>query len=968
VTPDRLQRIEQLFHEARAQSDSARNALIAVVCEGDPELRRDVESLLAHAAGGALATPLLDAAAALAPSMVRLENGVTIGAYRIESFIAAGGMGDVYRARDSRLGRSVALKRLPPSFTGDPDRIARFSREAQLLAALNHPHIAQIHGFEQSGDTQFLVLELVDGDTLDSHIAGRPLPINEALQIASQIAMALEAAHDKGIVHRDLKPANIALTRDRCVKILDFGLAKTVEPLAAGSPKALTDVGIVLGTTAYMAPEQAAGRRVDKRADVWAFGCVLFEMLTGARAFGGGDVQETLALVMAHTPEWKKLPAATPPAVERLLRRCLEKDALKRLRDVGDALLEISDARANTFAPADVSSASIGVARRFTRVAWFGALVVAAVIGAFLAGRQAATTTGATSPVRRLAMTFSGAAALSPLIRQFTLSADGNWLAYVGTNGRIWLRGLNAPEVRELAGTDGAWNPFFSPDGQWIGYIDAGAWGGGAVARPGKLKKIAARGGVPTELAEAAAIGASWGHDGTIVFCGRTDAGVALFTISASGGTPKRITTPVPGNAAFRVGWPSLLPDDTTVLFSETDQPTFESGRTVALSLRTGERRVVLDQGYGARYVPPGYLLYALNGSLMAVAFDARRLTTIGSPVPIVSSVFAGRQVGWVGFSAANGLLLYDAGPDQSADQSLEWVRSGAAPIRIVDERGSFSYPRLSPDGRRLAVGVGSDIWIFDLNRGTRSRIAAQERGNYPAPPIASWTWDGRRLAINVRNTTDTSLLVLDPDDAEHRTVLLRRPYFMQVGSWSRDGALAFFQIPGASARDVWVLDPGKTEPRPFASTEFNERGAVFSPDGRWIAYAADPTGRDEIYVRPYPGPGTPIAVSTGGGTEPVWARNGREIFYRDVTRLLSVSFGAAPAVALGQPRLIFDQPFAASNLGVADYDVDGDGRFVMIAAGDRATRPMELVAVSNWFGELAGNWTEELKQRFPVP
>ncbi len=968
MTSDRLRRIEQVFHEARERPDAERDAWLAATCTGDSSLHREVLSLLHHAGGAAWNAGAAELAAGLLARSSPLPDGTALGPYVIETFIGAGGMGDVYRARDSRLGRSVALKVLPPSFTRDPARLARFSREAQLLAALNHPHIAQIHGLEQAGDATFLVLELVEGHTLHTRIAAGSLPLAEALDIAAQIAGALEAAHDRGIVHRDLKPANVALTEDGQVKLLDFGLATSIEPAATSpdavrtpaslSPLPLTGVGAVLGTAAYMAPEQAAGRRVDKRADVWAFGCVLYEMLTGTRAFPGADVQETLASVLAGTPDWQRLPAATPPAIHRLLRRCLEKDMSKRLRDIGDARLDIADALAGNDEAAGVAGQSSG-ARRW-RMPVAAAIVVAVVagVGAALLGRAWPARLAAAPPVQRFSITFSPAAGIHPAIRHFALSPDGARLAFVGLDGRLWLRSLDDAQEKALAGTEGAFNPFFSPDGEWVGYVDAGAWGGGDVSRRGKLKKVAVHGGVPLELADAAALGASWGRDGTIVFCDRTADGVALFTIPASGGTPRQLTTPPQGNAAFRVAFPSRLADDTTILFSETDGATFETGRTVALSLRTRERHVLLDQGYGARYIPSGHLVYALNGSVMAVPFDARRLTATGPAVPVLRSVTASKQLGWVGISVANGLLLYDAGLNPNTSQTLQWAARDSEPVPVVSEHGQFSFPRLSPDGRRLAVGDGYDIWIVDLNRGTRSRIAAKDRGNYPAPTITSWTADGRRLVMNQRNTTDTSLVLVDPDDASHPTVLLRRPYFVQVGSWSRDGALAFFQIPGQSARDVWVLDPGASEPRPFAATPFNERGATFSPDGRWIAYAADPTGRDEIYVRPYPGPGAAIPVSTGGGAEPAWARTGREILYRNGNQMLSVSFTAAPTPVLGPPQIVFERPFAASSLGVANYDVAPDGRFIMIA-GDRTARPIELAAVVNWL--------EELKARAPV-
>ncbi len=961
MTPERFQRLERIFHDARQHEGAQRAALLAAACGDDSGLRRDVESLLEQTGPGVVDLPAAALAAALLPRSSRLPAAV--GPYTIEALIGAGGMGDVYRARDTRLGRSVALKMLPDSFTTSADRVARFRREAQLLAALNHPHIAQIHGLEEAGGSPLLVLELVEGETLDKHIARGPFGIDEALGLAAQIASALEAAHDKGIIHRDLKPANIALTADRQVKVLDFGLAKAIDSThdsdgprepSDESARALTGVGVVLGTVAYMAPEQAAGRRADKRVDVWAFGCVLFEMLTRTRAFPGEDQQRTLAAVLTRPPDWRALPPNTPAPVRRLLRRCLERDPAKRLKDIGDARLELADALARDGDLADELPRAVSRGPRRAAIVAMAGVFALALAPMVLRGRQGVATS---SPalIQRLSLTFPDAAPMNAVIRQFALSADGKSLSYVGANGRLWIRSLDGGDARELPGTDGAWNPFFSPDGEWIGYIEAGAWGGGSVARAGTLKKVALGGGVPVALASAVALGGSWGRDGTIVFCNKSDAGVALFTIRDSGGTPAPLTNPPPGKPQFRVAWPSRLPDDRTVIFSETDGTTFENGRTVALSLLTGKRRVLLEQGYAARYVPSSHLVYALNGSLMAIPFDASRLATSGRPTRMLNAVVADRQVGWLGLTVAStGTLLYDAGLSLNAEeQSVQWIARDGSAVPILTERTQFSFPRLSPDGGRLAVGAGNDIWVLDLRRGTRSRIDASDRGNYPAPAITAWTADGRHLAMNRRNTTDTSIALVDPDDVEHATTLVSRPYFVQVGSWSKAGAFAFFQIPGGSARDVWVIDPESTKPRPFAATRFNERGAVFSPDGRWLAYAADPTGRDEVYVRAYPGPAPPVAVSTAGGTEPAWSRNGHEIFYREGQRMMTVSFAAAPQVTLGRPQLVFDQPFSTSNLGVADYDVAADGRFVMVRPAHQNVRPVQLSAVTNWFEDL---------------
>jgi Tol biopolymer transport system component len=470
------------------------------------------------------------------------------------------------------------------------------------------------------------------------------------------------------------------------------------------------------------------------------------------------------------------------------------------------------------------------------------------------------------------------------------------------------------------------------------------------------LKKVSVRGGGSIVLADAVALGAAWGRDDSIVFSRQTDHGIALFTIAASGGAARQLTTPA--NDRIRVGWPSYMPDGNMLLFSETDQPSFGGGRIAALSLRTGERRVVLERGYAGHYAESGHLVYLLDAGVMAIRFDPNRMQTLGAPVQVISTVLTDRINGWSGMSVATtGALLYDEGLGTS-ERSLEWVNRDRTEAPVVNDRGEYSYPRLSPDGRRLAVGVGFDIWVLDLVRGTRVRIAGTDRGTSPPPPITAWTADGRRLAISRRSAPEGQLDLVDPDDLEHATPLLRRPYLVQLGSWSRNGTLAFFQLPGGSERDVWLLEPGAHEPRPFLVSRFNERGATFSPDGRWLGYAADPTGRDEVYIRAYPGPGPQIPVSTEGGVEPAWSRDGQEIFYREGDRMMAVPFGPGPTPVLGRPRVIFERPYAASSLGVANYDVGPDGRFVVV-------RPINTIRDNRLTVVL--NWTEDLKRLVPT-
>jgi serine/threonine-protein kinase len=712
-----------------------------------------------------------------------------------------------------------------------------------------------------------------------------------------------------------------------------------------------------------MSPEQARGRQLDRRTDVWAFGCVLYEMLTGSRAFGGDDVQDTLASVLARDPDWRRLPPDTPAALHRLLRRCLQKDPTTRLRDMGDATLEIGEAIAGVpDAPHTSQPGSSGAARRKTWAVGIAGLAIGAVASLVvsLTLRPPAPATSSVG-VQRFSMTFPASASITAFDRsfvlgsQFALAADGSGIAYVGAQRRLYFRALAEPEPRVLPGTELAATPFFSPDGEWIGFVSARV-GQGGLARLGQLKKISVRGGTPVVLAEAVALGGSWGSDDTIVFSRQTDQGVGLFTIPASGGTPRQLTMPAPGMDGVRHAWPRHLPGGDALIFSETDQPTFDTGRLVGLSLRTGAQHVVVEQGYAAQYVTSGHLVYVLDGAIMAVRFDSGRARTTGAPVRVVPGVRAAPRMGWPGMSVTEaGLLLFArAGDAGGLDRALEWVSPDGRTTPVVSDRGQYSYPRLSPDGRRLAVGDGNDLWIVDLERGTRTaRIAAEERGTDPAPTISAWTADGLHLAFNRRSSPEVRLEWVDPDAIENATVLLTRPHLLVPGSWSPDGILAFFQFPGGTERDLWVLEPGTGEPRPFLVGRSNERGPVFSPDGSWIAYVANPTGRDQVYLRPYPGPGPQVPVSNDGGTEPVWSRDGRDLFYRDGDRLMAVSVEPGPAASLGRPRVVFEQPYAVSDLGVANYDVGPDGRFIMITPPANAVSGDTLTVVQNWHEEL---------------
>jgi serine/threonine-protein kinase len=897
------------------------------------------------------------------------SRGARLGVYEIQAAIGQGGMGEVFRATDTRLNRDVAIKVLPAAFADDPDRVTRFRREAQVLASLNHPNIAAIHGLEETGaaDGQpqhALVMELVDGATLADRLALGPLALDEVIAIARQIAEAVEYAHDRGIVHRDLKPANIKVRTDGTVKVLDFGLAKALEPSALSSRSAaqsptitspaMTRAGVIMGTAAYMSPEQARGKPVDRRADVWAFGCVLYEMLTGRRAFPGDSVADAITAVLAREPDWTVLPPSTPVSVRRLLRRSLEKDPARRLRDVGDARLDLLENEGANRAGVEESSGLPGRDARWIFFATGAVLSAALAFSAWWWFSDPAPV----PQVRHLTLTLSPpATGLS-----IAFSRDGSRLAYSARDpdtGRnlIHVRPLAERQSHPLPGTENAANPVFSPDGAWLAFISIEA-PEGAFAPHGQLKKVAVTGGPPIVLADAVALGVSWGPDDTIVHAAETENGVGLYRVSATGGTPERLTTPNRDSGEQRHGWPAHVPGSNAVLFSITGQPTFDDGRIAILS-GPGDYRTVVEQGYRAQPLTSGHVAYVLNGNLMAAPFDNAGGRPSGAAVRLVEGVRSAALAGQAMFAFSNsGLLVYQVEAADSEERTLVWVTREGLRTTIDIEPDMYAYPRLSPDGRSLAVGSNRpprDLWLIDLDRLARTPLTSGDRGLTATPPISDWTPDGR-LTINRRvNTPETTLEVIDPRADGRSILLLSRPSLIAGPSWSPSTAvMAFFQFENATARDVWVMDAATSETRPFVQTRANERAPRFSRDGRWIAYVADPTGRDEVYVRPYPGPGAAIPVSTNGGREPVWSPNGRELFYREGGRFMAVAVEAGPVLTLGRPTMLFEGLDQPEILGVPNYDVAADGRFVMVAGrAARAAPSAGLNVVENWFEEL---------------
>jgi serine/threonine-protein kinase len=875
-----------------------------------------------------------------------LAAGTRIGCYEVVAAIGAGGMGEVYRAHDRTLNRDVALKILPAAFARDPDRVARLRREAQVLASLNHPNIGSIYGFED-GPAQALVMELVDGPTLTDMIAPG-LSLADALNLARQIADALQAAHEHGVVHRDLKPGNIKVTPDGSVKVLDFGLAKALgaEPGGAeptDSPtitSAGTRQGVILGTAAYMSPEQARGRPVDKRTDIWAFGCVLFEMLARRPAFEGDNVTDLLAGIVGRDPDFRALPTGTPPSIRRLLHRCLEKDFKRRLADIADARLDIDDALA---APASVDAA-VTPSRAGVRSTWLAAaaLTLAMVAG----GASAYLWLAPAQPAPRPMQFVIAPPATDPLYTesigaQIAISPDGQYIVYVGIHGslQIYARRIDQLEALPIAGTQGARQPFFSPDSKSLGF-----W----ASAEGEIRRVALSGGPVSTICKAPSgnlYGASWGPGDTIVFGSGN-----LYRVSAAGGTPEVLTTPDAAQGEAEHRWPEILPDGRAVLFTAWGG-SLDRSRIAARSLVTGERKPLIEGATTPRYSPTGHLIYYQTGSLMAARFDAKRLEVAADHVPLQEPVKMTVSGAADYALSRDGTLVLMPGT-ATPERKLVWVdrKGNAAPL--LDDAEDYWTPRLSPDGTRLAVGIGADIWVIELARLTRNRVTY---GTTSTLFPYAWSRDGSRVVFSkVENKVGLDLYT-SPADGTGQPELLSKGEYRQwaTSSSSASDVIAVYEQHPTTLRDIWLLAPDGHRAM-FLVTPYQERAPRFSPDGHWIAYVSNDSGRDEVYVRSASGDGGKTTVSTEGGSEPMWAAGGREIFYRNGDRLMIAAVETVPALHVGRPGALFQVAYErdrGSGTANPNYDVTRDGqRFIMIQPPASSAN---IVVVLNWFEDL---------------
>ncbi len=891
-----------------------------------------------------------------------LTSGVRLGSFEIASAIGAGGMGEVYRAKDAKLGRDVAIKVLPPAFALDPERLARFEREARLLASLNHPNIAHIYGFESAtlpdGSTaNFLAMELVAGEDLSERLKNGAIPVDEAIAIARQIAEGLEEAHEKGIVHRDLKPANIKLTPDGRVKILDFGLAKAYDADSTGgsapeishSPTMTrqgTEAGMILGTAPYMSPEQARGKTLDKRADIWAFGVVLFEMLTGARLFAGDTVSDVLAAVLRAEVDWKALPKDLPPELGRLLGRCLERDPKNRLHDIADARITIDEVLRGGpgLFPA---TAVIGPAHGGRTLLPWAVAALAIVIAIGLGLRSARAPGAAARPLTAFGVLAPPEHVLTksqlPIL---DLSRDGRTLVFVAEgkeSAAIFRRTFDRMALTRIDGTEGAENPVLSPDGRYVAFFAAG-----------KLRKISVEGGTSVVMADATAPrGLTWSPDGSLIFSPLYTGGI--FRVSASGGEPVPLTRVDPAKGERSHRWGQVLPDGRTLIFTvgNAESPgEYDASNVEAQRLDTGERRTILKGARMARYTASGYLLFQRGQTLLAIRFDPGRLQVSGEPFTIQEGVGGDQSSGSGYFSVSDqgavALVPESAIPKTRA---LVLVDQAGRETPIETPPASFFHPRFSPDGRQIAVAIGGgsagddDIYTFDLATKRLQRLTFGQGHGFPL-----WSPDGKRILFTNGRSGETGIGMKAADGTGEDIVLLKSREFHLSDSWHPDGR-RLAVTDATRSIDIGILDtaPGGQMTPLFASPTAGESAAAFSPNGRYIAYQTTETGTDEVVVETFPPGGGKWQISTTGGLMPAWSRDGRTLYFATGSSVMAVDVDTRGVFRPGAPRRLFSGPYELRVLIQLNYDIAPDGRFVMVKRQLGSQTQGEIVVLDGW-------------------
>jgi eukaryotic-like serine/threonine-protein kinase len=973
MNPDRWRQVAEVYESALEREPASRGAFLADACREDSDLRREVESLLAQEHTSVVVDQdMLAVAAALLRDPSRLQPGTALGPYRVDALIGAGGMGEVYRGRDSKLNRDIALKVLPESLTHDSDRLARFTREANVLASLNHPNIAAIYGFEDGGDVHALVLELVEGPTLADRIARGPLALPEALSIARQIADALAAAHEHGVIHRDLKPANIKVRDDGTVKVLDFGLAKPFQDnrppdSSSQSPSVMSPVvtamGVILGTAAYLSPEQAKGRPAGKRSDVWAFGCVLYEMLTGTRAFGGEDVSDTLASVLKSQPDWTALPNETPAAIRRLLRRSLEKDHSRRLSDLADARLEIDDAQALAGTEPLPETPTRVTPRVHQGLAW----AIAATLAVLLLSTIVLWGLWRAAPVpvsQHLTVDLGADAFLSESVGgmpQFAISSDGSMLAFVAGHDRVdrlYLRRFAQLQALLLV-TGPVSDPFFSPDGQWVGFFSIA---------DRKLKKIPVAGGTAVVICDADTVhprGASWGDDDFIIFNPREEAWAPLVRVPAAGGKPEPISTLSDGEVAHR--WPQVLPGAHAVLFAAFGtQGGIGASNVVVQDLSSGAHKTVLRGTHYARYLRSGHLVYAQGAALFAVSFDVNRLEVTGQPVAIVQGVKAFSVSGASLFDVSDsGTLAYVAGDVIGTDARMMWMRRDGTMTLMPAAARDWRAAHFSPDGKRIAFHLDDrrqlDVYTYEWARDFTTRLTSDPAVD--SNPV--WSPDGRTIVFSssrgVRQLANLYWASADGSGEVHR--LTDSDDIQLATSWHPTGK--YLALDQQISRQLWDLVVLPIEvsgsgwkagtPMHFINKIARRPSGVFSPDGTWLAYTSNESGRSEVFVRAFPGPGAQWQVSTSGGSTPTWSQRRNELFYLSPdSHVMVVAYTIEGNTFRTSPPQKWSEQPISERPGPRSFDLHPDGDRILVS-GDltRKADVHTVVLVSNFFGEV---------------
>ncbi len=974
MTPERFRQVSEVFHAALGREVPVRTQFVDQACAGDAALRDEVLAMLdAHHAAGRfgrdpVALPLPDDRPVMA-------EGTPLGPYRIQAALGAGGMGEVYKAIDTRLDRTVAIKVLPRDVASDADSRRRFEHEARTVASLSHPHICPLFDVGEQDGQYFLVMEYLEGETLASRLASGALPVPLVTRYAVEIADALDKAHRRGIVHRDVKPGNIMLTSTGA-RLLDFGLAKLHPRRVAGvegfstvtatSPP-LTGRGSLVGTIPYMAPEQLQGREADARTDIFAFGAVIYEMLTGARAFDAPTQAGLIgAILKDEVPPARERQPLAPPALDRAIQRCLAKDPEERWQSAADLRYELH--RIST-EPARETSAPAAVGRidprgRRMSLGWAAVGLAVGIAGTALLLMNLRDGSPGTGQTNKFSVTLPAGLRLPPRATMsvpLALSPDGQRLVFSAAdaddNIRLYVRELNELEIRALPGTEGGAGPFFSPDGQWVGFAAGGA-----------LKKIPLAGGTAVTIGDNIVDdqfgGASWSTSDTIVFSPTRIAG--LSSIPASGGIPRPVTTPDAQSSEVSHFLPQFLPGGHAVLYSVRSGLNTAPSRVEVVTLDSGERRVIAEAGISARYASTGHLIYGgdglVAGSIWAVPFDTSTRRPAGQEVRVGDSLLAPGGLAYFALSGSGTLALVPKGgrdPEQ-----LVWITS-AGESTLADTPGNFNFPRLSPDGKRLAVtnqrggDLRSGIWVLDLDR-PHSPVLFSSQSNNDHLPV--WTRDGTRLVFSSLRDGDKRngpanlywKRAGDPGEAERLT---KSDHHQDPGSWSPDGQLLVFaeQHP-QTIQDIWVLDMRDRTTRPFLRTPARERHPMISPDGRWLAYASGESGSEEVYVQAFPGGGQVQRISDKGGNEPLWAHDGTRLFYRRPDAVVAVSVTSGPTLVVGTADVLVQGAYdRAAGAGAPNYEVARDGRFLMVRRNEvTSTADTRIDIVVNWFTELA--------------